>query len=97
MNRRYSVEWERRDMRVNGQRVRSPLARLFVAACTVALGVAVVWLALFVVLPILGVTVSIVVGVILAVMGGAIALLFAAPWVIALLAAVGLLKWLFGR
>ena len=54
MNRRYSVEWERRDMRVNGQPVRSPLARLFVAACAVALGVGAVWLALFVVLPILG-------------------------------------------
>ena len=105
MNRRYSVdssvdssvEWEDRDLRVNGQRVRSPLGRFLVAACTVALGIAVVWLALFVVLPVLGVTVSILFGVLLAVIGGAIALLFAVPWVIALLAAVGVLKWLFGR
>ncbi len=84
-------------MRVNGGPVRSPLARFLIGACTVALGVAVVWLALFVVLPILGVTVSIVIGAVLAVIGGVIALLFAVPWVIALLAAVGLLKWLFGR
>lgn len=90
MNRRYSVEWDSRDMRIDGQPVRSPLARFLVAACAVALGAAAVWLALFVVLPVLGVTVSIVIGVI-------VALLFAAPWVLAFLAAIGLLKWLLGR
>ena len=92
MNRRYGHH-----MRVNAGPVRSPLARFLFGACAVALGIAAVWLALFVVLPILGVTVSIIIGAVLAVIGGVIALLFAVPWVIALLAAVGLLKWLFGR
>ena len=97
MNRRYSVEWDRRDMRIDGRPVRSPLARFLVAACAVALGAAAVWLALFVVLPVLGVTVSIVIGVVLAVIGGIVALLFAVPWLLAFLAAIGLLKWLLGR
>lgn len=97
MNRRYSVEWDSRDMRIDGRPVRSPLARLLVAACAVAFGAAAVWLALFVVLPVVGVTVSIVIGVVLAVIGGLVALLFALPWVLAFLAAIGLLKWLLGR
>lgn len=97
MNRRYSVDWEPRGMTVNGTPVRSPLARFLVAVCTLAAGAAVVWFAIFVVLPIVGVTVGVLLGVVLAVIGGVLALLFAVPWVIALLAGIGLLKWLFGR
>ena len=96
MSRRYDVRWDERNITINDERA-SPVARFIIVSGAVALGTVVVWTALHVILPILGFTVSIVFGVLFALLGALVAIVFALPWVVGILAAIGVLKWLVSR
>lgn len=90
-----SIRVENFDVYVNGQRIEDPHRRVAIAVPAVFLGIVIGLFVVFVILPLVGLGLALLLGVVALVVGAVAVFFLLSPLLIPALAAFGFFRWLF--
>ena len=92
--RRMSVRVNNFDVYVNGERIEEPYRRVAIALPAIVVGVLIGLFVVFVVLPLLGFGLALLLGILALLVGAVAVFVLLSPLIIPALVAIGLFRWL---